>query len=58
MQTLRGNVAAAERNRSASRVIERVWEWRFAALPELLWPLLADRGLPSRSRCGASRALA
>ena len=24
------------------RVIERVWEWRFAAPPEQLWPLLAD----------------
>jgi class 3 adenylate cyclase len=23
-------------------VIERVWEWRFAAPPELLWPILAD----------------
>jgi class 3 adenylate cyclase len=24
------------------RVIERVWEWRFAASPEALWPILAD----------------
>ena len=24
------------------QVIERVWEWRFAAPPEILWPLLAD----------------
>jgi class 3 adenylate cyclase len=23
-------------------VIERVWEWRFAAAPEVLWPVLAD----------------
>jgi class 3 adenylate cyclase len=23
-------------------VIERVWEWRFAASPETLWPVLAD----------------
>ena len=23
-------------------MIERVWEWRFAATPELLWPVLAD----------------
>jgi class 3 adenylate cyclase len=23
-------------------VIERVWEWRFAASPEILWPILAD----------------
>jgi class 3 adenylate cyclase len=25
-------------------VVERVWEWRFAALPEALWPLVADTG--------------
>ena len=24
------------------RVIERVWEWHFAASPEALWPVLAD----------------
>jgi len=23
-------------------VIERVWEWRFAAPPDILWPVLAD----------------
>jgi class 3 adenylate cyclase len=24
------------------RVVERVWEWHFAAPPEILWPILAD----------------
>jgi hypothetical protein len=24
------------------QVVERVWEWHFAASPEALWPLLAD----------------
>ena len=23
-------------------MIERVWEWHFAATPEVLWPVLAD----------------
>ena len=30
------------RNGSGTRVIERVWEWRFAAPPRRLWPVLAD----------------
>jgi class 3 adenylate cyclase len=25
-------------------VVEQVWEWRFAASPEALWPLVADTG--------------
>jgi hypothetical protein len=43
-------------------VIERVWEWRFAASPDELWPVLADTarfnkaiGLPRYAACRRRR---
>ena len=38
MQRERG----AAPTRSGDRVIERVWEWRFDAPPDVLWPVLTD----------------